>query len=66
MSKFGFKYYFKPTPKNIRKIADSLGASALAISAYSFIQDYKTFAYITLATTFVAKFFSNLFADETK
>lgn len=64
MSKFGFKHYFKPTPIGIRKIADALSAAALAVSAYSFIEDYKIFAYITLATTFVAKFISNLFTDE--
>ncbi len=52
---FGWKQYWKPTPKNIRKFADALSAASLAISAYSFMSDYKLFAYITLVTTFVAK-----------
>lgn len=62
--KFGINEYFKPTPKKIRKIADSLSAAALATSAFAFIQDYKVFAYIVLASAFIGKFISNLFSDE--
>lgn len=62
--KFGIKEYMKPTPKKIRKIADSLSAAALAVSAYSFVSDYKVVAYIVLATSFVGKFLSNLFSEE--
>lgn len=62
--KFGISSYWKPTPKKIRKIADSLSASALAVSAYSFVSDYKVVAYIVLATAFVGKFLSNLFSEE--
>lgn len=61
--KFGFKHYFKPTPKKIRKIADSLSAAALAASSYAFISDYQVFAYITLASAFIGKFISNLFSE---
>lgn len=61
---FGWKHYWKPTPKNVRKFADALGAAALAISAYSFLTDYKVFAYITLSTTFIAKFLSNFFSEQ--
>jgi hypothetical protein len=64
--KFGLKHYWSPTPKKIRKFADSLSAAALAVSAYTFMQDYKLIAYIVLACAFVGKFVSNLFADETK
>lgn len=62
--KFGFKEYFKPTPQNIRKIADSLSAAALAISAFSFAQDYKVASYIILASAFIGKFISNLFSED--
>ena len=62
--KFGYKHYFKPTPKKIRKIADSLSAAALAVSAFSFVQDMKVFAYITLSSAFIGKFLSNLFSEE--
>lgn len=62
--KFGFKHYWSPTPKQVRKFADSLSAAALAVSAYTFISDYKVVAYIVLACAFVGKFISNLFAED--
>jgi hypothetical protein len=62
--KFGINGYWKPTPKKIRKIADSLSAASLAVSAYSFVSDYKVVAYVVLATAFVGKFLSNLFSEE--
>lgn len=63
MLKFGISEYMKPTPKKIRKIADSLSAAALAVSAYTFTADYKVAGYVTLASAFVGKFFSNLFSE---
>lgn len=64
--KFGIKHYWSPTPKKIKKIADSLSAAALAVSAFSFVSDYKIVAYIILSSAFVGKFLSNLFTDDTK
>jgi hypothetical protein len=64
--KFGIKHYWSPTPKKIKKIADSLSAAALAVSAFSFVSDYKIVAYIILASAFVGKFLSNLFTDDTE
>jgi hypothetical protein len=64
--KFGIKHYWSPTPKSVRKFADSLSAGALAVSSYAFMTDYKVVAYIVLATAFVGKFVSNLFTDEAK
>jgi hypothetical protein len=62
--KFGIKHYWSPTPKQVRKFADSLSAASLAVSAYTFMSDYKVVAYIILACAFVGKFVSNLFADD--
>ena len=62
--KFGFKEYWKPTPKKIRKFADSLSAAALAVSGFTFVSDYKEVAYIVLASAFIGKFASNLFSEE--
>jgi len=62
--KFGIKHYWHPTPKCVRKVADSLSAGALAVSSYAFMSDYKVVAYIVLACAFVGKFLSNLFADD--
>ncbi len=63
-TKFGLSEYWKPTPKKIRKIADSLSAAALAASAFTFAQDYKAVSYIILASAFIGKFISNLFSEE--
>lgn len=62
--KFGIKHYWKPTPKKIRKVADSLSAAALAASAIAFSGDHKIFAYVILASAFIGKFFSNLFSED--
>jgi hypothetical protein len=62
--KFGLTQYFKPTPKNIRKIADSISAAALATSAFAFAQDYKVVSYVILASAFIGKFISNLFSED--
>jgi hypothetical protein len=62
--KFGFKEYMKPTPKKVRKVADSLSAAALAVSAFTFVSDYKVVAYVVLASAFIGKFLSNLFSEE--
>jgi len=62
--KFGFKHYWSPTPKSVRRFADSLSAAALAVSAYTFMSDYNVVAYVVLACTFVGKFVSNLFSDD--
>jgi hypothetical protein len=62
--KFGLSEYWKPTPKKIRKIADSISAGALAVSSYSFAQNYKEVAFGILALAFIGKFASNLFSEE--
>lgn len=62
--KFGLKEYWKPTPKKIRKFADSLSAAALAVSAYTFMTDFKVVSYVVLASAFVGKFASNLFSED--
>ena len=64
--KFGINHYWSPTPKSVRKVADSLSAAALAVSSYAFMTDYKVVGYVVLACAFVGKFLSNLFADEPK
>ena len=64
--KFGINHYWSPTPKSVRKVADSLSAGALAVSSYAFMTDYKVVGYVVLACAFVGKFLSNLFAEEPK
>jgi hypothetical protein len=62
-NKIGFKEYFKPTPKNIRKIADSILAATLMAGTFSFAMEHKTIAIVIMVVGVVAKFVSNLFGE---
>lgn len=64
--KFTLKSYWAPTPKKIRKIADSMLGSAMLVSGFAFINDYKTISTVVMIVAGVAKFFSNFFADDTQ
>ncbi len=62
--KLSFRFYYEPTPKIIRKLADCLlGASAM-ISTSSIMQDYRWIAIAALSTGVVGKFLSNFFAED--
>ena len=62
--KFGWRQYWKPTPKLIRKFADALLAGALTISTISFASDYKNIAIAILTISGIAKFLSNFFSED--
>ena len=62
--KFSLKGYWEPTPKNIRKFADSLLAGAMTVSTISFVNDYHIVAYTVLIVAGIAKFLSNFFVEE--
>lgn len=61
--KFGLKYYFKPTPKKIRLIGDSLAAASLFVSGMTLMEGYKEIAIFIAVSGWVGKFLSNMFAD---
>ena len=61
--KFGLKYYFKPTPKRIRLIGDSLAAASLFVSGMTLMEGYKEIAIFIAVSGWVGKFLSNMFAD---
>lgn len=62
--KFGFNSYFKPTPKNMRIIGDSLLGASTFLSGYSIITDNPKIALIVLIVGAIGKFLSNFFHDE--
>lgn len=64
--KFGWYEYFKPTPKLVRKIADSILAGATLASTFTFIMDYKKVAMIIMVVSVVAKILSNFLSDDTE
>jgi hypothetical protein len=62
--KFGWNLYWHPTPKKIKKIADSLLIAATTISTFSFYNDNKNLAFTVMIVSVIAKFLSNFFAEE--
>jgi len=55
------KDYFKPTPKLLWKIGDSLLAVSLFITGYAVIMENKTLAIIFIIIGAIGKFGTNLF-----
>lgn len=64
--KFGFKEYFKPTPKRIRIFGDSLAAGSLFAAGLSLVNGYQTIAIAIAVVGWFGKFLSNFFSDEHK
>jgi hypothetical protein len=64
--KFGYKQYFKPTPKRIRIFGDSLAAASLFVSGLAISNGYEKIAIGIAIAGWVGKFISNFFADENK
>jgi hypothetical protein len=63
--KLSWKGYWKPTPKGIRKLADSILAGATLASTFTFVYDYKKLSIVILIVSVVAKIFSNFLTDDT-
>jgi hypothetical protein len=65
MTKFNFKKYWEPTPKNIRKFADSLlSISALLGTYITMFEDNKWIGISMMITGVIGKFLSNFFYEE--
>lgn len=62
--KFSWKGYWKPTPKGIRKIADSLLAGATLASTFAMINDHPKLATWVMVISVVTKIISNFFTDD--
>lgn len=57
------KDYFKPTPKLMLKIGDSLLALSLFITGFAVIMENKTLAIIFIIIGAIGKFGTNLFKE---
>lgn len=64
MTKFSNRSYFKPTPKNFRKLGDALLAVGATITATAIANDAEILAYISLFITIIGKFLTNFFSDD--
>lgn len=56
--------YWAPTPKKIRKIADSMLAASTTIATFAAFNDHATLATVVMIVAGIAKFASNFFTDE--
>lgn len=59
-----WKGYWKPTPKGIRKLADSILAGATLATTFSVIYEHEKLGMTIMILAVIAKIFSNFFTDE--
>ena len=62
---FTWKGYWEPTPKGIRKIADSVLAGATLGSTFAAMNDHPKLATAVMIISVVAKILSNFFTEDT-
>jgi len=62
--KMKWSNYFKPTPKRVRVLGDSLAGSAVFIATISMVSGYEKIAIAVAVVGMVGKFISNFFTDE--
>lgn len=60
---FGFKHYFKPTPKRIRIFGDSLAAGGTLGASIAVLNGNAITGTIILVVSVLGKFISNFFTD---
>ncbi len=57
------KSYWSPTPKIIKKIADSVLAGAVTIATFAAFNDHTTLATVVMIVAGIAKILSNFFSE---
>ena len=62
--KVSWKGYFEPTPKSIRKAADSILAGATMAATYSVVTEHEKIAVAIMIVSVIAKVVSNFFTTE--
>jgi hypothetical protein len=63
--KFDLNGYYKPTPKNFRKIGDTLLGMSQFLTGYAVVMDEKWFALVCILIGTIGKGMTNFFVDET-
>lgn len=64
--KFGWKYYFAPTPKRMRVLGDSLAAAGTFGASIAILNGYPVAGTTIMVVAVIGKFISNFFTDATK
>jgi hypothetical protein len=62
--KFGWKHYFKPTPKRIRVFGDSLAAAGTLGASIAVLNGHEIVGTTVLILAVAGKFISNFFIDD--
>jgi len=62
--KFGWSHYFKPTPKRVRVLGDSLAAAGTFGASVSILNGHPIVGTVVMVVAIVGKFISNFFAEE--
>ena len=62
--KFGWSQYFKPTPKRMRVLGDSLAAAGTFCSGIVILNGHPVAGTVVMVVAVIGKFISNFFTDE--
>jgi len=62
--KFSWKGYWKPTPKNVRKAADSLLGAATLASTFGYVYDHPKFSITLMIISVITKIVSNFLSED--
>ena len=61
---FGWKHYFKPTPKRIRVFGDSLAAAGTFGASIVILNGHPLAGTIIMVIAVIGKFISNFFSED--
>ena len=61
---FGWKHYFKPTPKRLRVFGDSLAAAGTLGASIAVLNGHPIVGTVIMVVAVVGKFISNFFTDK--
>jgi len=61
---FGWKHYFKPTPKRLRVFGDSLAAAGTLGASIAVLNGHPIVGTVIMIVAVVGKFISNFFTDK--
>jgi hypothetical protein len=61
--KFGWKHYFKPTPKRVRLLGDSLAAAGTFGASIAILNGHPIVGTTIMVVAVIGKFISNFFTD---
>jgi hypothetical protein len=64
--KFDLNGYYKPTPKNFRKLGDTLLGMSQFLTGYAVVMDEKWLAFACIAIGTIGKGMTNFFVEETE